>query len=859
VSRDPAKAAPRRLSIRLRLWLALTLLAGATVLVGAVSWYALGRADAKLEVLHRQTLSEVARALTLSKRSTDLATSAPFLLGLKSPYLIRSEGADLLAAIEHIGQQWPAAGAAPSDGFSFEQDISEPLVQIKYALSNLIEAADRLDKQRDKTLRLRVQLAAMDRAYLQKASAADIPGARRKAWVALQEIANALIGAVHVENLPGLGEYQRRYVSLALATDATGLDVPERAALADLRALADGKDGIFSIRRKELDQNLLAQKALFRIRYNAGRISDLALVQAQKAEEFLARKRQETSSFINYTRLVILGVGLVSVSVALVSALFVSGYVTGNIKAISDAMQRLAQGDRSFNLPRPKGGVDEIGKLLQSFRVFRANALRLDRSNRQLHQKNTLFEKIFANIMDGVAIIDDEGRLTGVNPSFAHVLHLPAGAVSRSSTVAQVLAASPFGAAADKRKLGRKFRKFSELHSEDGDVLEVRCNRLPDGGEVWLFSDATERHRIDERLGQIRRIESLGKVTGEVAHDFANILSTISGNLHLLETKPVGADTSALRRRIAGAVEIGTSMTQRLLAFARKQRLEPELTELNTLVAGLEDLVSIGLKDAVVLSTQFSDRQLFVRVDPGQLESAILNLCLNSNQAIEGVGEIMVSVAPGPAGTAEIRIEDNGCGMEKSVLKRAMEPFYTARRDGEGTGLGLSSVYGFIKQSGGEFQIDSTPGLGTKLRLSLPLATADAPAQIGAPQTAVHILLVEDEAAIMAHTAGVLRDLGHRVREAGTFQQARQLLAEGGDFDAVLTDIHLDNGNSGWQLVEQCLADADQGGLRIIVTSGRMPGEDLVARRYGDKVICLPKPLTPETLRAALSTPLAAE
>jgi len=842
----PLRPDRRKLSIRLRLLLALGLLAAATIFIGGLSWYALDRADAKLEALHRQTLSEVARALTLSKRSTDLATSAPFLLGLKSPYLIRSEGVDLLAAIDKIGQQWPSrTDREPSGYTSFESQVRSSLQQMKIALKDLIDAADRLDEQRDKTLSFRSRLVAMDREFIQNASNSEITGERRRSWLILQKVANALIGAVHAENLPGLGEYQRRYTALVTRPEWKITGIRELAALEELRSLTDAEHGLFKIRRKELDQNLLAQNALFRIRYESARISDLALVHAQKAEAFLSQKRKETTSSIGYAKLIILGVGISSTALALLSALFVSGYVTGNIKAISNAMQRLAQGDRSSNLPRPKGAVDEIGKLLQSFRVFRANALRLDRSNKQLHRRNTLFEKIFNNISDGVAIIDEEGRLSTVNPSFTTVLHLPVDTIEKTPTIKEVLDNSPFANTAEQKKLGTRFRRSCELQSEEGDVLEVRCSRLPDGGEVWLFSDATERHRIEERLEQIQRIESLGKVTGEVAHDFANILSSISGNLHLLESRDSGADTSAFRKRIAGAVEIGTSLTQRLLAFARKQRLEPEKTELNTLVAGLEDLVGIGLKESVSLKTKLSSEKLYVCVDPGQLESAILNLCLNSNQAIDESGEISITVSSGANEMAEIIIADNGCGMEKAVLKRAMEPFYSARKDGNGTGLGLSSVYGFIKQSGGEFQIESAPGSGTVVRLSLPKVSGKDTGEAAHMQPA-RILVVEDEAEVMEHTSRALRQLGHMVDEASTFERAQSLLRRKSHYDVVLTDIHLDNGHSGWRLVDQCLKTHAL--TRVIVTSGRLSREQLVAEKYGDRVVCIPKPLTAEIL-----------
>ena len=834
------------LSIRLRLLLALGALAAATIMVGTLSWYALSRANSDLEKLHNQTLIEVTSAMALSKRSNDMTTSAPFLLGLKSPYLIHAEAEGLLAAIERIRQQWPQeSGRATRRQLS----VVEPLRQLELAVNDLIGAADNLDQERSKVLVQRASLSALSQKVQIGVLIADMSEGERQIRVLIRSLINTLSGAAYSDSLPGLGEFQRKYTTLVSALVLQSAQGEMQDAMQQMQAMTSGPEGLFTIRRKELDQNLVAQNALFRIRYNSSLIGDMALEYAQNAEDFLSQKRKETASSIRFAKLVILTVGIASVTLALLSALFVSGYVTGNIKAISGAMQRLAQGDRSTKLPRPDGAMDEIGILLQSFRVFRANAMRLDRSNKQLNQRNTLFEKVSNNISDGVAIIDSDGCLTAANPSFTSVLQLPEGTLDHNFDMTEILAASMFSESARAQKLGCEFNKHAELQSADGYVIEVRCSRLPDGGGVWMFSDVTERRKIEERLGQIQRIESLGKVTGEVAHDFANILSTISGNLHLLETKPSGADSTGILRRISSAVEIGTSLTQRLLAFARKQHLTPERTELNALVAGLEDLVSIGLKEGVTLTANMTPDELFVQVDPGQLESAILNLCLNSNQAINSSGTIDITVKAGLGNTAEIIIADDGCGMAEETLKRAMEPFFSARSDGMGTGLGLPSVYGFAKQSGGELQIESAVNVGTTVRLTFPLVAA-GPEIATRTDAKMRVLLVEDDPENLASVAQLLRGMGHDVDQASLFDVAQERLEGPDRYDLLLSDIHLDNGNSGWQLIEHSLKRAPQ--TKLIAMSGRLPLHHVITERYAGKVASLSKPVTAEKLAAAL-------
>jgi len=324
---------------------------------------------------------------------------------------------------------------------------------------------------------------------------------------------NSLIGAAYVDSLPGLGEYNRQFSRHArsfLASSAA--NGPLRKYIDELRALATGPQSLFAVRRKELDQNIFAQGALFHIRHQSRLISEMATRQAKASEALLSKRRRETATAIGIAKITILTVGLGSALLALFSALYVSGYVTGNIRAISAAMERLARGDRSIALPRPRGGMDEIDKLLHSFRVFRANALRLDRSNRQLKRRNLLIERIFNNITDGVAILDETGRVTAANPCLKKVLRLPEDTEPHQmADIRELLARSPFAEDALRFGLGEEFRARTELHSPSGDVVEVRASQLPDGGEVWLFSDSTERHRIEERLGQIRRIEALGK------------------------------------------------------------------------------------------------------------------------------------------------------------------------------------------------------------------------------------------------------------------------------------------------------------------------------------------------------------
>ncbi len=836
-----------RPDIRARLWLALALLAFSTLLIGGVAWYALDRADTRLQELHSRTLEEVARSLRLSKQSSDLATSAPFLLNLKSSYLIRKEGQILIDALVPVLEEWPSNQTSDhSDIYAFDNEISAAVLGMNIAIADLVRAAEFYRVERDRTLAINTRLFDLeDRFFRQMADESNNTLEQRR-WLALQTMTNELVGAGHAGNLLGVGERRRRFQRLQREFAFLEATPPYAQWKTELIALSYGQAGLFEIRRRELLRQLESQNALFRIRHNAALISELAARFAANAEAFLARERSATATSISLAKVLILAAMLASIGVALLAALYVSGYVTRNIRAIADAMQRLAQGDRGTKLKLKLRDNDEIGKLHDSFRVFRANALRLDRSHRQLHQQNTLFEKIFANISDGVAITSESGQLTATNPNFEVVLQ-PDGTVEKTLDIAAYLARTPFAGPAVSEGLNAEFQGFTELTGADGRIVEIRCSRLPDGGGVWLFSDATERRKMESRLQRIRHIESLGKVTGEVAHDFGNILTTVSANVHLLQTGSKKTPQATLLQRIANAVEIGTSLTQRLLAFARQQALAPEVVELNELIEGLCELIDIGLKQGVVLEISLAKGPLFVRVDPGQLESAILNLCLNSNQAISAQGHIRLSVAAGPLETVHITVSDTGCGMDEAVLTRATEPFFTARADGEGTGLGLSMVYGFIKQTGGDIQISSQPGQGTEVMLTLPLYAARA----GHPRALLkRALLVEDDKEALARVATQLESIGYAVLQASSFEDGIAAINTKCRIDALITDLHLNDGHTGWALADKCLSMCSN--TKIIITSGRMPRHHPYSKAPNPRVTCIAKPLSAEILQENL-------
>ena len=820
-------------SVRGRLWTALGLLSLAIICISMLTWIALQRVDDRLQDLHTQSLSQVAQAIDLSKRSSDLATSAPYLLNQRSNFLIQQEGEKLLDVLARVREEWPSSSTSESD----RTILADLTAAMEVGILDLVKASKSLDRVQSLVRARIAELSTLREVVTDRIEDQSIATAERLTWWTLQSMNADALNAAYASNLIGVGEEQRHYQRQGTLAQNATKTAGQTQFLHSLDTLVYGETGIFELRRDELGLNLDAQNALFRIRRDANGINELAADFANRAESTLTEERSSSSNTIQFTRIFVAIVSLAALGLALVAALYVSRYVAFNIGRVSEAMVRLANGDRSSALPRKLGGDDEIGDLFRSFRNFRANALRLDRSNKLLDQRNALFEKVFANITDGIAITDNIGKLTASNPALGRIL----SAEKIKGSLVDWLFQSTFGASANDAQLNIRHRGHLVLQGNDGQILEIRVSRLPDEGRVWLISDVTEQRQVAERVEQIDRIELLGKLAGDTAHDFANVLATIRTHAHLLGEE-IPAETDNLNA-IENALDYGTSLTDRLLAFARKQPLSPEIFDLNTLVEGMVDLVEIGLKPGVELDIVRADVPLHVRADPGQLESAVFNLVLNANNAIEDIGIIRINLSKGPNNSAEIVVSDTGSGMPSSVRSKAIQPFFTTRAGAGGTGLGLSIVYGFINQSGGRLEIDSQEGKGTNVILSLPLARDQSLSKEN--YVGKKALLVDDNDSDRRVTAKVLESLGYEVEMFSTADDGIRALNTS-LLDLVVSDFDLGGSRTGLDVLsraQKILPKADR-----ILISGKSSFNDLPS----EDAKFVEKPVTEANMSSAL-------
>jgi signal transduction histidine kinase/CheY-like chemotaxis protein len=332
-----------------------------------------------------------------------------------------------------------------------------------------------------------------------------------------------------------------------------------------------------------------------------------------------------------------------------------------------------------------------------------------------------------------------------------------------------------------------------------------------------LISQVAERERTEEQLRHMQKLESIGALTGGVAHDFNNLLTAILGNLELLKKRlPADASTEALLDGATLGAQRGAALTQRLLAFARRQALEPRPVDLVGLVHGMNDLLRRSLGPTIEIHLDLPTGLPPAQVDANQIELALLNLAVNARDAMPEGGVLSIALdcvesldTPDLAAGRYVRltVSDTGCGMDAGTLRRAIEPFFSTKEIGKGTGLGLSMIHGLALQLKGALRLSSTPGKGTRAELWLPAASHAVevapvePMPIKPESKSVTLLYVDDDFLISLSTVTLLEDLGHKVIKANSGAKALEVLQAGQPIDLMITDYAMP-GMTGMQLAE---------------------------------------------------------
>ncbi len=477
---------------------------------------------------------------------------------------------------------------------------------------------------------------------------------------------------------------------------------------------------------------------------------------------------------------------------------------------------------------------------------------------KQAEERATQLAAIVASTADAVIGLDLDGIVTSWNDAARKTF-----GYSSTEIIGKSLALLPPSDRIDevtgilsRVKRGERISNRETVHrTKGGQLVDVSLTASPvfdDRGEIIgvsaIYRDISDRKQTEEQLRQAQKMETIGQLTGGVAHDFNTLLGVLIGNLELLqEDRRIDDQSADLVKAAMLAATRGVDLTSRLLAFSRKQTLRPKVTDLNERVTETISLLNRTLDTNIQIRTLLSGRLWHTLIDPTQMETAIMNLALNARTAMPDGGTLTISTANETVREADqdrpdelepgqyvmLCVSDTGTGMSEDILAKAFEPFFTTRDIGQGSGLGLSMVQGFVKQSGGHIRIASTPGSGTTVTVWFPRTTRPmsrtpsqktAPPPTGAGET---ILVVEDDSSLRRVAQTMLDSLGYRVITASDGNSALSMLDKDPDIELLFTDLALPRGMNGVVLAQE--AAARRPALKVLFTSGFA---DYAGRRY---------------------------
>ena len=496
----------------------------------------------------------------------------------------------------------------------------------------------------------------------------------------------------------------------------------------------------------------------------------------------------------------------------------------------------------------------------------------------EVSQRTAERDRMWLLSNDVMLVADFNANISAVNPAFTSLLGWRESEVIGTSFIALVHPDDVASTLAEVAALGdgkTTFKFENRYRHHDGSYRILAWSASPDndfihavGRDVTSEREAAEAmRRTENALQQSQKMETIGKLTGGVAHDFNNLLQVISGNLHLL-LSDVESNPRALRRveNAIGGVMRGAKLASQLLAFGRRQALEPRVVKIGRYVAGMDDMLHRTIGEEIELETVISAGLWNVLADTAQVENAVLNLCINARDAMDGAGRLTIEVGNAtlddayarnnldvvPGQYVMIAVSDTGGGMTPEVLQQACEPFFSTKPEGKGTGLGLSMVYGFVKQSGGHIKIYSEVGNGTSVKIYLPRSHE---AEDATPLATVRpitggtetILVAEDDEDVRETVVELLGEMGYRVLKANDAASAMAIISSGMPIDLLFTDVVMPGPLRSPDLARKAREMLPH--LAVLFTSGYTENAIVHGGRLDAGVELLGKPYT----RAALS------
>lgn len=831
----------RHISIRQKASFVILAISVVALFLVTIGWQSMRMTEATLSEFEATTLPEISTALTLAENVAQLAAAAPYTAGSARPFQLQTESERLSRRITDL-----RAVADNLNDAVFKAQVESRLAQLDATLDELVGLVHEELYIREDSL---AQQFAIRQISADQAQSLSMNERQALVWLLslIEHPGELALQLTHELGLLNSSEKVRPIAKSLLSAQQRLNDIQERKNYL-----------LISLRAKS--EQLSAQVSEF-----------VGTLQKQ-----VSRQRLEVSQVVASGQFWILGISLF-LACGLTYLYLSSRRMTRDLVSVTQDMETLSHGQVDILNPQVRRN-DEIGTLANTFEVFRRDAIRRLEVSAELSEQKRLLETIFENMNDGLSVFSGQGLLIAWNKGYETLFEIKPNQLYRGMPIQDVqllitqsshrnLNMENQLVQMDEINASRHHRSQSfERHFDSGKIIEFRSKPMPEGGFVTLYTDLTERKSVESQLRQAQKMEVLGQLTGGVAHDFNNLLAAIMGNLQMLsDSEPKSADQARYIERALAVAEKSSNLVHRLLAFSRRQQLFPEPTHVDDLIEGMLDLVEYSVGNHIQVSVDLNCPEVHCLIDPSQLENALLNLSLNSAAAMNKGGALHFSTKTTTLPNSDhpairIKVEDTGHGISETVLARIFEPFFTTKPVGKGSGLGLSMIYGFVKQSGGEIQVTSEVGQWTKVCVFLPLMNAfDAvqtqPKTVSLPSVCLPhdpmVWLVEDDPEVCAVIKEQLQQLGCLVQTFDCAERVLTSLEASFQPDLIMSDVNLAGELHGVGLAH-ALQDKPNWGGKVLLMSG-LPIQELTeSYQLTQSDLIISKPFTINELREVL-------
>ncbi|MDP8162720.1 ATP-binding protein [Pasteurella skyensis] len=549
--------------------------------------------------------------------------------------------------------------------------------------------------------------------------------------------------------------------------------------------------------------------------------ADYARVISHKFSDLNA-KSQFIQQYISTKTSYIFAVSFIAILLLIFIGFYFYSLLGKRLYSITQALKRLSQGDKTAQVPQQQI-QDEIGDLARAFHRFYQYVVKLEQTDALLKEKSELLEQTFSTMRDGFVIFDEKMQIISCNEEFKELLN---EFMNNPTEPLNIETLAVFFNQKNANLYGKNTAITPEIlttPNRDQELLEIEFNHqilewrstTLENGLVAFLINRTERKKLESDLAHSQKMQTIGHLTGGIAHDFNNFLAIIIGNLDLIDPETLTEKQQKRLHRALKAAENSAELTQRLLAYARKQPLHPKDLNLNKLILEFNDLIKHSIPPNIQVELELADNLPPIYIDKAQLETALMNLIVNAKDALMNGGKIIIrSTVQVIKRTryiekmVQLSIIDNGCGMDKETQKRIFEPFFTTKGQRRGNGLGLSMVYGFIRQSKGRVVVQSKINEGTTIHLQLPLSKNQYSQHIVSdnkvylPHQKSKILVIEDKEDLRLTLMEQLNNLGYLPLICASSKEAIEQLNSETDICYLLSDIVLSEKMTGLEIAK---------------------------------------------------------